>query len=261
MTARIHYFTLQDEQRREEKLDWFRETSFRDIPFQRIHPDAKHNWLGQTDNDFEGLLPLVDKGKNNVAVFELASLGIVTNRDEWLIDISEKKLEEKMGYFAKAYNSSINQDGYDEKIKWSETLKRYKARGTKEQFASENIKRIAYRPFSITYLYHSDLFVDRHGQSREIFKGDNLVICFTDASSQKPFMALATNTICDLHLVGPAAATQCLPLYRYNKDDVRHDNITDWGLAHFRERYGSAESTLTRRFAPPSPGGVVFTHT
>ena len=73
--AKIHYFTLQDEQCREEKLDWFRETRFRDIPFQRIHPDAKNNWLEQTDNDFESLLPLVDKevkaGKSGEALFQL----------------------------------------------------------------------------------------------------------------------------------------------------------------------------------------------
>jgi hypothetical protein len=36
MTATIHYFTLQDEQRREEKLDWFRSTKLRDIDFQAV---------------------------------------------------------------------------------------------------------------------------------------------------------------------------------------------------------------------------------
>jgi len=36
MTVTIHYSTLQDEQRREEKLNWLRSTKLRDIDFQAV---------------------------------------------------------------------------------------------------------------------------------------------------------------------------------------------------------------------------------
>jgi predicted helicase len=92
MTATIHYFTLQDEQRREEKLGWFRSTKLRDIDFQRVYPDAKGTWINQADNDFESLLPLVDKevkaGKSGEAILTNYSLGIATNRDEWVYDLN-----------------------------------------------------------------------------------------------------------------------------------------------------------------------------
>ncbi|NJN61376.1 MAG: DNA methyltransferase, partial [Coleofasciculaceae cyanobacterium RL_1_1] len=50
--AEIFYFSLTDEMTREDKLAWFAETGFRDIPFDRVTPDEKHNWINLTDNDF-----------------------------------------------------------------------------------------------------------------------------------------------------------------------------------------------------------------
>jgi predicted helicase len=71
--ARIFYFTLQDEQTKDEKLDWFANIKIEQIPFDRITPDKKANWVNQTDNDFDDLLPLVDKGvkagKSEKAIF------------------------------------------------------------------------------------------------------------------------------------------------------------------------------------------------
>ncbi|NJO78325.1 MAG: hypothetical protein HC827_07200 [Cyanobacteria bacterium RM1_2_2] len=86
MKAKIFYFTLQDEQTREEKLDWFDRTRFEQIPFDHITPDQKANWINLTDNDFDNFLPLVDKevkaGKSQEAVFQLFSRGVVTQWDK-----------------------------------------------------------------------------------------------------------------------------------------------------------------------------------
>lgn len=71
--AKIFYFTLQDEQTKEEKLEWFEQTRFEQIPFDHITPDQKANWINLTDNDFDSFLPLIDKevkaGKSQEAVF------------------------------------------------------------------------------------------------------------------------------------------------------------------------------------------------
>ncbi|KKI99602.1 hypothetical protein [Prochlorothrix hollandica] len=60
--AKIFYFTLQDEQTKEEKLDWFERTRFEQIPFDHITPDQKANWINLTNNDFDSFLPLIDTG-------------------------------------------------------------------------------------------------------------------------------------------------------------------------------------------------------
>jgi predicted helicase len=91
------------------------------------------------------------------------------------------------------------------------------------------------------HLYFSSELNEMQYRQPEIFSGENRVIGFTDPGSQKPFMALASRNIPDLHLVGAACGTQCLPLYRYTAAGERVDNITDWALAQFRARYVEAD--------------------
>ena len=48
--------------------------------------------------------------------------------------------------------------------------------------------------------------------------------------------ALAINLIPDQL---PQGGSQCFPFYTYDEDGTnRHENVTDWALAQFRERYG-----------------------
>ena len=51
----------------------------------------------------------------------------------------------------------------------------------------------------------------------------------------KPFNVLASKSLVDLHFNGD---TQTLPLYRYDQNGNRLENITAWGLQQFREHYG-----------------------
>jgi predicted helicase len=66
----------------------------------------------------------------------------------------------------------------------------------------------------------------------------NVAIVYTQPGSQKPFMACAVSTLPDLHFVGAAAGTECLPFYRY-EDGRRRENITDWAVDQFKGYYGS----------------------
>ena len=110
--AKIFYFTLQDEQTKEEKLDWFERTRFEQIPFDHITPDQKSNWINLTDNDFDSLLSLIDKdvkaGKSEQAVFVLFSRGVETTRDEWVYDFSRIGLISKIKFFIENYDKSID---------------------------------------------------------------------------------------------------------------------------------------------------------
>ena len=57
-------------------------------------------------------------------------------------------------------------------------------------------------------------------------------------------MTIASNMLPDLHVVGAACSAQYLPLYRYEKNGDRIDNITDWGLTQFHNHYN--DSTITK---------------
>ena len=75
--------------------------------------------------------------------------------------------------------------------------------------------------------------------NRTFFSDRNHAICINGNGND--FRYLAIDTYSDLHFTGD---TKCLPLYRYDKDGNRHDNLTDWGMAQFREQY--ADETISK---------------
>ncbi|MCC5944148.1 MAG: N-6 DNA methylase [Bernardetiaceae bacterium] len=96
--CRIDYFTLTDEMKKEDKLDWLRSAKIQNIPFKLVTPDKNHNWLNLTDNDFEELIPVIDKKEKNT-IFEFSSLGVNTARDEWVYGFDKKDLQNKAKFF------------------------------------------------------------------------------------------------------------------------------------------------------------------
>jgi predicted helicase len=238
--CKIHYIALDDFWRKEQKLQWLTENPLQRIPFEIIRPDKNNNWINLVDNDFERLLPLCSKdsksGKNKEVLFELFSTGISTNRDEWIIDFSKENLKNKMNYFADYYNALIGKTDVDftKGIKWSRNLKQRFSRNLKENFDEKKIKRVNYRPYIPISIYHSKVFIDEHGLTDSFFYDENKAICISGNGASKQFQTLAIDTFSSLDLL---EKTQCLPLYRYDKQGNRIDNITDWGFLQFKEHY------------------------
>ena len=238
--ARIFYFTLQDEQTKDEKLDWFANTKIEQIPFERITPDKKANWVNQTDNNFDDLLPLVDKdvkaGKSDKAVFKLFSYGFDTKRDEWVYDFNLENLKRKVSFFSQAYNQSIFIDNpsSQSEIKWSRNLKRDAQRGLNLNLSDTDIICSEYRPFTSKFLYWHKTLISETFQWFNMPLHSNYFIAFSGIASSKPFQLF----ISDVPVCGDfLEKTQCLPLYRYDEKGDRVENITDWALERFREHY------------------------
>jgi predicted helicase len=251
--CRVYYVRRPELEAREEKLSVMANTKLCSAIYDEIRPDAKHNWLGQTSNDFDSLIPIIGKETKSAhnkqaeqAVFRLFSRGVATQRDEWVYDFSEEALEAKMRFFVDSYEKERKgktKDG-EAPIKWDRELERYKARGIEKAFDATAIVPNLYRPFCKEAFYFDPHFNGMIYQWPHIMPSrdsKNRLILYTQPGSQKPFMAGAADTICDLHFVGAAAATECLPLYRYEKSGARIDNITDWALEQFRERYQPKE--------------------
>jgi predicted helicase len=69
----------------------------------------------------------------------------------------------------------------------------------------------------------------------------NILISVTN-HVQIPFLVQATNCIPSLDVGGRPG--QCLPLYRYDQEGNRLENITDWGLSQFQSHY--QDQTITK---------------
>jgi predicted helicase len=71
------------------------------------------------------------------------------------------------------------------------------------------------------------------------------MIGFMGQSTDKPFSVIASSLVTDLNCISPASGgTQCLPLYRYDQEGNRLENITDWGLKQFQTHY--TDQTITK---------------
>ena len=260
-----HYATADGMSAADKLALLFPQKTLDNFNFQSIVPDAQNNWIGQTDNDFGELIPLVDKVTKTMerqederAVFKLFSLGCVTNRDDWSYDFDAENLDRKVKHFCKFYTderkryiadfSATGQecasvtDWVDREIKWTSELEKHLQDGTPLKFSPKKIRQSIYRPFVRKLLYYADAYTHRKYRTEEIFPTgkieENRIICFSD-SPRTSFMALACNSIPAMGLfVDP---TQCVPLYRYASDGERLCNITKWGLAQFREHYGDTK--------------------
>ncbi|OBQ08268.1 MAG: DNA methyltransferase [Anabaena sp. LE011-02] len=235
---------------RENKIRYLAENKFDKIAFDHIKPDQKFNWINQSDNDFETLLPLVDKdvkaGKGEESVFKLFSRGVETTRDEWVYDFNQLVLMEKIKNMIEIYNLSIENKNMDNYIKWSSSLESYFNNGIKAIFNQDLIKLSLYRPYFKLYHYTEKLFNHRLTQNHyemfsETLNYENKIISFSGIGSNKYFHCLSSNLLIGLDTI---EKTQCLPLYRYDKEGKRIDNITDWGLKQIQTHY--QDPTITK---------------
>lgn len=267
--CRIFYARRPEMERAEEKLAFLGTTSLDKIAFDEITADARHNWINQTDNDFDLLLPVASKETKATtreveerAIFKLFSLGVATNRDEWVYDLSKTNLLAKVDYFVKIFEAEKRrwqQRGTTERtgdfvsrdIKWTSELESHLERGTKLAVQESRCREAMYRPFCRRWTYYDEVITHRLYQQGLIFpvigEWENIAIVYTQPGSQKPFMACAVSTLPDLHVVGAAAGTECLPFYRY-EDGQRVENVTDWALSKFRSHYSSqSQKAITKK--------------
>jgi predicted helicase len=249
--AKIYYTSLDDFWRKEEKLGWLRDNPIEKIAFESITPDEKHNWINQTDNDFEILLPLIDKenkyGGNMNAIFELYSNGVSTNRDEWVYDNDKNNLEAKAKFLSNSFNKSVKRNLLNEEIKWSRDLKNELTRRKTSVYSKDNFTITNYRPFYKLHHFTEKLFNDiltkNHYQMfGSNFEKNNLVITFSGVNHSKSFQTLAVNSLFGLDFL---EKTQSLPLYTYSENQ-KHENITDWGLTQFQTNYKDLK-TITKQ--------------
>lgn len=82
-------------------------------------------------------------------------------------------------------------------------------------------------------------------------KEKNQTIAFN--GNEKDTRILATVYVQDWHFTGD---TKSFPLYRYDSEGNRHDNITDWGLAQFQQHYGKLETEGSGTL-PPSVQSIL----
>ena len=256
-THDIYYAKCDDYKSGEDKLAFLSNTAFADINFEHIVPDEKGHWIRQTDNDFDELLCVTNKttkyaktGSGESAIFKLSCPGVMAGRDAWVYDFDKKHLKKKIRFFVKTYNDFMgNQDeSYNTIIKWSDALRNKFKLNTILEYNENSFIQSLYRPFTKQFHFADFTMNDRLTKNhREMFgeklkKTNKVIACRGVGANQ--FVVLATDGVFDYaYLKTGNGGTHAFPLYRYDENETRHNNLTDWGITQFHNHYATKKIT------------------
>lgn len=248
--CRVFYSRRPEMETAEEKLAFVGSARASDLAFEEVRPDGKGNWLNLTSNDFENLLPLVDRSGKERAVFALTTNGVNTARDDWVYDFDDQALKRRVMFAIDEFNreherlrgvklKNLDRDHLSKRLKWSEGLINNVVREAAPLFADAAMAVAHYRPFVSMRYYAEPTFSDRlTGNHFELFGGTlgkpNHCIAVSAPGNAATFRLLVSDRVCDWHFMGD---TRLYALYRYAENGTRLDNITDWALKQFQQHY------------------------
>ncbi|SNS80091.1 Predicted helicase [Granulicella rosea] len=280
--GRILWHDIGDYLNREEKLAKI--AAFGDIEgielqngWVNVNPNEHGDWFSQRSGDFSEFFRLGDKQKDEEPnLFSTYSMGIKTNRDDWVYSFSKKTLEKRIVEMTNFYNSEVARfqdsmaDGQDSdfvinrdktKIKWTSDVIADLEHGRTHEVHDTDFVQALYRPFTKQWIYSNKTWNWSRHLMPSFFpnsEAKNRVISLTGLGSTKGFTALMVDTLPDLEVVSKG---QCFPQYVYESQrtteeltDADQDRlfapvnaglaakrhgITDEGLRHFQSAYPS----------------------
>ena len=233
---------------------------YQNIEWKPITPDHRYAWLTEgLHAEFETFIPMgskttkAAKDEDGKAIFILYSLGVATSRDMLAYSFDLESLQERVRTFIEIYNSTVDRtkrqdpnapvesfiDTNDPRIKWSHRVKESLKKLELSSYEDSHFRSALYRPYSQKYLYFDHFWNERRYQQHRIFPAlnsgiENRVI-WLKVGQEWPMFALMINKIPDLL---PQGGSQCFPFYAYDEDGTnRRENITNWALEQFRNRY------------------------
>lgn len=264
----IFYYEVGDYLKREAKLHLlagFENLDF--VPFEKITPNDKGDWINQRNDDFEKLIPLkIDK--NSKSIFDINSLGVASGRDPWVYNFSPKILKQSVQTCIDTYNADLKRfnavfrEAFEQrtkgvksdklyknlndkeittdktKIAWTDGLKNKLIKNTnlQEESSEKCIRLSLYRPFNKQWLYWDKDWINGQRRFSKIFpdKSTQNVVINTGMGNGKDFRALVSDFISDYHLISP---NQAYPLYYYDDLGNRYNAISGYALNLFRRHY------------------------
>ncbi|GAA6877937.1 hypothetical protein VN0345_12190 [Helicobacter pylori] len=269
----IYYYEVEDYLKREAKLHLLAGfENLESVPFKEITPNAKGDWINQREYGFDKLIPLKkDKKLQNPSIFDINSNGVLSGRDPWVYNFSQKILTQSVQKCIDTYNADLKRfnahfreafkqrtkgvksgDLYKHlndqeittdktKIAWVQNLKTQLIKGKKpDDFSQEKISVSLYRPFNKQYFYYERELAWSFCSMKKIFPDKSAQNVVINTGISKVFSALISSEIPCYDLL---CHNQAYPLYYYDDLGNRYNAISGYALNLFRRHYGDNSIT------------------
>lgn len=241
----------------EDKKAWLSDTSLESDGWQVLQDREDAAWLDIPSEDASEHLPVADArtkasegSSRDRSIFKVYTLGVVTNRDDWVTDSDKQALRRKADWQGRVYQAAISdmrpfarsdkeEPRFDRSIKWTRLLKSAARRRRPLGDLAKAIRPTFYRPFTKRWLVYSQLLNEFQYQTPQFWPtGKTVNPCIAFASEERvPFAVIAFRDTPNKDLFLPSAA-QSVARYRYTKSGERLDNITNWSVKQFESHYG-----------------------
>jgi len=202
---------------REEKYNWLNKHSIKNVKWEKHSPHPEFYLFIPTDNKLANHYYSFYK---ITEIFPVNSVGIVTARDNFVIDFEKKKLEQRIKQFIDPKNDDeiLKQTyGLNENQSWKIKEQREKLR--KDLDWKDSITKILYRPFDERWILYHDEMIERSRKEimRHLLK-ENIALCvgrqFSVIGSESYDIVFVSNYIIDFNLYRRGGEL-VFPLYLY----------------------------------------------
>lgn len=267
--AEIYYYDVGDYLNQDEKLkaiSQYHSVTNSDMKWKKLEPNSEGDWLNQRNDIFAAFIPTGDR-VNATSYFKQYSGGLQSNRDSWVYNFSQSKLEHNVEYLIKNYNNQIEElkktivlhsispekavdriiNNDPSVISWTRGLKNDLLKNKRGVIKGGDYRIGIYRPFTKQKLYLSQQFNEYINKMIKFFPNEtvnNLVICVSSRGSTTKFTAMLVNKIPNVEFV---SRSQCLPLFYF--DDQHNMNpslFDDDEESEFIRRDGVSDAILER---------------
>lgn len=206
---------------REKKYEWLNNNDITTTKWKKIAPKSEYYLFIPRD---EKLSVGYEKYLKITEIFPANSVGIVTSRDEFVIDFDQDKLRRRILQFReKKLPDEIIQQTYNLKDKSNWNLKDARGRIIKDDNWEQAITKILYRPFDKQWIFYHDAVIERSRKEimQHMLKENLGLITSRIIKGEAYHHAFATTTMTDASLLATntASSSYLFPLYLYEQKD------------------------------------------
>ncbi|MBL1215687.1 MAG: helicase [Ignavibacteriae bacterium] len=206
---------------REQKYDWLNNNSIQSIEWNKLEPQKEFFLFIPQDQKLQKIYQSFEKITD---IFPLNSVGVVTSRDSFVIDVDKKKLKKRIKQFLdKNFDNDLLKQTYGlkENKNWKIGERRIKLR--KDEDWKKSITKILYRPFDVQWIFYNDEMIER--SRKEIMQHmleDNISLCFMRQVSSSEYFSqilVSKHMVDNRTFFSSRGIIQQAPLYIYPNMD------------------------------------------